>query len=52
MKLIVCEKCDAEYKILHNMNERYYITEYCTFCGEELSKDFEDEIEDWEDEDE
>ena len=50
MKLIVCEKCEAEYKILHNMNERYYVMEYCTFCGEELSKDFEDEIEDWEDE--
>ena len=31
------------------MSERYYVMEYCTFCGEELSKDFEDEIEDWED---
>ena len=31
------------------MNERYYIMEYCTFCGEELSEDLEDEIEDWED---
>ncbi len=49
MKLIVCEKCEAEYKILHNMNERYYIMAYCTFCGEELSEDLEDEIEDWED---
>ena len=32
------------------MNERYYVMEYCTFCGEELSEDLEDEIEDWEDE--
>jgi predicted nucleic acid-binding Zn ribbon protein len=47
----VCEKCEAEYKILHNMNERYYVMEYCTFCGVELSKDLEDEIEEW-DEDE
>jgi len=50
VKLIVCEKCEAVYKILHNMNERYYVMEYCIFCGEELSEDLEDEIEDWEDE--
>ena len=46
MKLIVCEKCEAEYKISHNINERYYFMEYCTFCGETLSEDeLQDEIE-------
>ncbi len=46
MKLIVCEKCEAEYKITHNMNERYYVMEYCTFCGEILNDDeLQDEVE-------
>ncbi len=50
MKIIVCDSCEAEYKVKHNMNEQYYIIEYCTFCGETLSEELEDEIE-WEDED-
>ena len=45
MKLIVCEKCEAEWKMLHNMSEHYYIVKYCTFCGEEFSDDMEDEVE-------
>ncbi len=43
MKLIVCEICEAEWKIAHNMSEHYYIVKYCTFCGEEFSDDMEDE---------
>ena len=50
MKLIVCDSCEAEYQIKHNMNEQYYIIEYCTFCGAELSKELEDDIE-WDDDD-
>ena len=46
MKLIVCESCEAEYKIQHDMNERY-----CVFCGEELVAEHVDEIVDWEEED-
>ena len=45
MKLIVCEKCEAEYKITHNMNKRYYIMEYCTFCSGILNDELQDEIE-------
>tara|TARA_R100000995_G_C3407922_1_gene88007 strand:+ start:355 stop:510 length:156 start_codon:yes stop_codon:yes gene_type:complete len=51
MKLIVCESCEAEYQIKHNLNESYYMISYCTFCGADLSDELEDEIE-WEDEDE
>ena len=51
MKLIVCESCEAVYKIKHDLNERYYTRQYCTFCGAKLSDDLEDEIEEW-DEDE
>jgi hypothetical protein len=29
------------------MNERYYIMQYCTFCGEDLSDELEDDIEEW-----
>tara|TARA_Y100000310_G_scaffold83085_1_gene79758 strand:- start:7566 stop:7718 length:153 start_codon:yes stop_codon:yes gene_type:complete len=47
MKIIVCDSCEAEYKIKHNMNEMYYIMQYCTFCGEDLSDELEDDIEEW-----
>ena len=50
MKLIVCESCEAEYKIKHKLNERYYIIEYCTFSGTELLEELEDEIE-WNEDD-
>ena len=47
MKLIVCESCESEYKVVHNLNEQYYIVKFCTFCGEEFSEDEElqDEVE-------
>ena len=48
MKLIVCESCDAEFKIRHSMEKRLYIERYCPFCGEELSDDDEFEADiDW-----
>ena len=48
MKLIVCEICEAEYKIHHNMNERYYVMKYCPFCGAGLEEELVDDIE-WDD---
>ena len=45
MKLVVCESCEAEFSIKHTMDEIYYRIYYCTFCGEELSDELEDEIE-------
>ena len=44
MKLVVCESCEAEFSIKHSMDEIYYRISYCTFCGEELSEELEDEI--------
>ena len=49
MKLIVCEKCEAEYKITHNMHESFYVMSYCTFCGYDLSEEFEYDLVEWED---
>ena len=36
MKLIVCENCEAEFRIKHSLDENYYKERYCPFCGEEL----------------
>ena len=47
MKLIVCESCEAEFTIKHSMEELYYSIQYCPFCGEDLTEQFEDEME-WE----
>ena len=49
MKLIVCDSCEAEFSIRHNLNELYYSIDYCPFCGEGLEEELKDEIEDWDD---
>ena len=46
MKLIVCESCDAEFRIKHDMDKRLYTIEYCPFCGDALNEDLEDEVDD------
>ena len=51
MKLIVCENCEAEFRIKHDLDENYYSVRFCVFCGSELTEELEDEIE-WQDEDE
>ena len=50
MKLIVCENCEAEFRIKHDLDENYYSVRFCVFCGSELTEELEDEI-DWPDED-
>ena len=52
MKLIVCNGCDAEFKIAHNMDEHHYEITNCPFCGASVNDpEFVDEIEWDEDED-
>ncbi len=43
MKLIVCDSCEAEYQIKHNLDSRYYEMRFCTFCGARLLEELEDE---------
>ena len=49
-KIVVCELCEAEVVMKHNMDEDYYEIEYCPFCGENVSEedgnilDYEDTI--------
>jgi len=50
MKLIVCESCEAEFRIKHGMDENYYRITYCPFCREKIDDELEDEIE-WQEED-
>ena len=51
MKLIVCESCDAEFRIKHDMDKRLYTIVHCPFCGEVLNEDLEDEVDDYEEDD-
>ena len=48
-KEILCESCDAVFRIQHNMDEHFYSVNNCPFCGEELNNDNEDELYDEED---
>ena len=50
MKLIVCESCEAEFSIKHNMDKRLYKIEHCPFCGNDLTEENEDILEEYEDE--
>jgi hypothetical protein len=50
-KEILCEGCEAVFRIQHNMEERYYQALFCPFCGEELNSDNEDDLYDPEDDD-
>ena len=50
MKILACESCEAEFQIKHSMDEKFYRTLYCPFCGADLNEDMEDIME-WEDED-
>ena len=34
--IVVCDSCEAEYNIFHDMNERNYKLCFCSFCGGEL----------------
>ena len=38
-KKVVCETCEAEVDMKHNMDEDYYEIEYCPFCGEDISEE-------------
>ena len=49
MNVVTCESCEAVFQIKHSMDERYYRIVYCSFCGEELNEELEDDIE-WNDE--
>jgi hypothetical protein len=49
-KVVVCDECDAEFKIEHDLEESVYKMEYCIFCGEQLSSDLTDDVESDEDE--
>jgi len=51
MKLVVCEGCEAEFRIKHALDEHYYIVKFCVFCGHDLADELEDEV-GWDDEDE
>ena len=49
MNLIVCEGCEAEFRIKHTMDEKMYRIMYCPFCrGDIDDPELLDEIE-WED---
>ena len=47
MKLIVCESCEAEFRIKHSLDDNYYKEKFCPCCGEELTEEMEHDIEDY-----
>jgi hypothetical protein len=48
-KILVCESCEAEFIISHEMSDEHYQVKYCAFCSEEI--ELEDSLASEEDED-
>ena len=48
MKILVCESCEAVFKIMHSMDEKFYEIKYCPFCMADLDEELKDEVEDYE----
>ena len=45
MKIIVCESCEAEFRLAHSLDERLYKVTFCPFCGTQTNEDLEDDME-------
>jgi len=44
LKIIVCESCEAEFRLAHSLDERLYKVTFCPFCGTRTNEDLEDEL--------
>ena len=51
MNLIVCQSCEAEFRIKHSLNDRHSNIMYCTFCGSHIDDPDNIDAVEWEDED-
>jgi hypothetical protein len=52
VNLVVCESCEAEFVIKHNMDNYHYKTLYCPFCkGDIDDPNYIDEMPDWNEDD-
>jgi len=43
-KEILCDGCDAVFRLAHNMDEWNYAITYCPFCSEPLETENEDSL--------
>lgn len=39
-----CVSCEALFSVDHSMDDKYYVVEWCPFCGDEL--EIEDSMDD------
>lgn len=51
MEELECFSCDAVFLVEHDLNEEYYATKYCPFCGTKIAEEEDLNWDDW-DEDE
>jgi len=38
-KKVVCEPCEAEYEVKHDLDEDHYHVQFCPLCGDEQEDD-------------
>ena len=42
-----CFSCDAVFLVEHDLNEEYYKTTYCPFCGTKIAEEEDLNWDDW-----
>ena len=42
-KLYTCDSCDARFKIKHELDDSYYVVNFCPFCGAQVDDENESE---------
>jgi hypothetical protein len=41
-----CDSCEAVFNVKHDNDPVYYTLQHCPFCGEDVSDDNQDEVQD------
>ena len=39
----ICETCEADFEVKHEMDESFYEVHFCPFCGAQVNKEEEDD---------
>jgi len=39
----ICETCEADFEVKHEMDESFFEVHFCPFCGAQVNKEEEDD---------
>lgn len=45
-KHITCDHCEADFKVVYDLDHEYYEINFCPFCGAQVDEEEDDEEDD------